>query len=156
MTAEPLIRDAVEADLPAIIALMHQLEQGGSGYPDAPQPAPGEAHARAFAEIGRNPHYRLLVIEDAGRVVGTTALLIVPNLSAGGRPRAIVENVVVDAQARGRCYGERLMAYCRAEAEAAHCFKLQLASNNRRTAAHRFYERLGYEFSHHGYTLRLP
>ena len=156
MTAAPLIRDAVEADLPAIVALMQQLERGGSGYPASAPAAASEAQRRAFAEIGRNPHSRLLVIEDAGRVVGTTILMIVPNLSAGGRPRAIVENVVVDEQARGRRYGERLMAFCRAEAEAAGCFKLQLTSNNRRTDAHRFYERLGYEFSHHGYTLRLP
>jgi GNAT superfamily N-acetyltransferase len=153
--AGPVIRDAVAADLPAIVRLMHQLEQGGTGYP----PSEGgltDAHVRAFAAIARNPHHRLLVIEDGGRVVGTTVLMIVPNLSAGGRPRAIVESVVVDADARGKRYGERLMAYCRSEAEAAGCFKVQLDSNNRRTDAHRFYERLGFTNSHHGYSLPLP
>jgi GNAT superfamily N-acetyltransferase len=150
----PVIRDAVEADLPELAALMRQLEEGGTGYP----PSDGdltERQRQAFEEIDRNPNYRLLVVEDQGRVVGTTILMIVPNLSAGGRSRAIVENVVVDAGARGRRYGERLMAYCREQAEAAGCFKLQLASNNRRVDAHRFYERLGYAHTHHGYSLPL-
>jgi len=151
---DPVIRDAVAADLPAIARLMRQLEEGGAGYP-ASEDGVSDAQVRAFAEIGRDRRHRLLVIEDGGRVVGTTVLMIVPNLSGGGRPRAIVESVVVDADARGHGYGERLMAYCRAEAAAAGCFKLQLDSNNRRTDAHRFYERLGYSNTHHGYSLPL-
>jgi GNAT superfamily N-acetyltransferase len=35
------------------------------------------------------------------------------------------------------------------------CYAAQLTSNNDRSAAHRFYERLGWEKSHSGFKLKL-
>lgn len=144
------IRDATEADLPAIVALMVQLAYPGEGVDVT------DGHRRALAQLQATPGQRLLVIEDdAGRVVGATQLMIIPNLSLGGRPRAIVENVCVDAAARGNRYGERLMAYCLAQARAAGCFKLSLTSNRRRVDAHRFYERLGFQVTHTAFSYAL-
>ncbi|HEY7295973.1 MAG TPA: GNAT family N-acetyltransferase [Dehalococcoidia bacterium] len=99
-------------------------------------------------------HCRLLALEDASCVVGTAILMILPNLSAGGRLQAIVENVV-DERRRGRGYSARLMAYCLAEATATGCITLQLDSSVRRTDAHRFDERPGFVFTHRGYTFPL-
>ncbi len=36
------------------------------------------------------------------------------------------------------------------------CYKLSLTSNRTRKQAHRFYERLGWRWTHRGYTLALP
>lgn len=148
MTAR--IRDATEADLPAIVALMQQL-----GYPDEAR-EPGEAHRRALAQLQATPGQRLLVLEDeAGRVVATAQLMILPNLSLHALPRAIIENVCVDARERGRGYGAQLVRYCVAQARAAGCFKLALTTNLRRRDAHRFWEAQGFVHTHRGYSLAL-
>jgi hypothetical protein len=47
------------------------------------------------------PGRSLLVAEVDDTVVGTIDLLIVPNVTHGGRPWAIVENLIVDEAARG-------------------------------------------------------
>jgi GNAT superfamily N-acetyltransferase len=63
--------------------------------------------------------------------------------------------VVVDASARGAGYGELLLRYVIEEARRAGCYKLSLTSNKRRTDAHRFYQRLGFQATHEGYRVEL-
>lgn len=148
--SEGTIRDASEADLPAIVALMRQL-----GYPNEAGEVT-DAHRAALRQIDAMPGQRLLVVEDErGRVVGTAQLSILPNLSRDAMPRAIIENVCVDESVRGRGYGEQLAHYCVEQARVAGCFKLALTSNRVRAGAHRFWERQGFEHSHRGYSLAL-
>ena len=147
------MRHATEADLPRIVELLAQLSLDESREELGP-PLP-ETCRRAFQQIQADPNQRLLVAEAGGRVVGTASLLIVPNLSHRGRPYAIVENVVVDATERGTGYGELLLRYAMEEARRAGCYKLTLTSNKRRTDAHRFYGRLGFQATHEGFRVEL-
>jgi N-acetylglutamate synthase-like GNAT family acetyltransferase len=145
------VRDATQPDLPRIVELLAQLS------PDTPredlrQPL-AESYRTAFREIEADRKQRLLVAEANGRVVGTAALIIVPNLSHQGRPYAIVENVVVDEAQRGGGYGELLMRHAMEAARQAGCYKLVLTSNKRRSDAHRFYERLGFRATHEGFRM---
>jgi len=82
-------------------------------------------------------------------------LIIVPNLGHHGRPYALIENVVVDASQRSQRHGEQLMRYVIEQARAAACYKITLTSALRREDAHRFYERLGFRFTHKGFRLDL-
>ena len=93
------------------------------------------------------------MVEDAGRVVGTACLIVVPNLSHEGTPYALVENVVVDEGQRGAGYGELLMRHAIAEAQRAGCYKLVLTSNKQRADAHRFYQRLGFRVASEGFRI---
>jgi GNAT superfamily N-acetyltransferase len=147
------IRDATAADLPRLIELYIAL--GVESEDALIDGAPGPDQTRAFADVNADPRQRLLVIEAAGRVVGTLVLLTIPNVSRGGRPYGIVENVVVDAAARGRGYGETLMRAAIDEARRAGCYKIALTSRLRRTEAHRFYERLGFTAESSGFRLAL-
>jgi GNAT superfamily N-acetyltransferase len=147
------IRDAVVADLPRVLELYVALgvisaeEQAGT--------MPSPAHERAFADVCADPRQRLLVIEADGRIAGTLVLLIVPNISRGGRPYALVENVVVDEGQRGSGYGAELMRYAIAEARRAGCYKIALTSRDEREDAHRFYEGLGFVAASKGFRLPL-
>jgi GNAT superfamily N-acetyltransferase len=85
-------------------------------------------------------------------VQGTLTLYVLPNLSHGGKPFAIVESVVVDASCRGRGLGRILMEHAEALARARGCYKLALMSNRKRADAHRFYAELGYQPTHQGFT----
>ena len=147
--AEPvLVRDAIDADLPALLRLYGQL-----GDPNAlPDVAPA---AGALTAIRAQPGMHLLVAELGGQVVGTVTLVVVPNLTHFARPWAQVENMVVEETHRSSGVGRRLLDRCKDLAREAGCYKLQLQSANQRDGAHRFYERYGFAPSSVGFRLYL-
>ena len=150
----PAVRLAAEADIPRILELYGDL---------VISTAPGELnrtpsaddYRKIFRQISTTSGQELLVAEDDGKVVGTMALIIVPNLSHGGLPWAGVENVMVDSDYRRRGIGKLLMDYALAQAKKAGCYKIQLISDKSRKEAHKFYRALGYKASGHGFRLYL-
>ncbi len=111
--------------------------------------------ATAFMRLARDRHHAILVAEAAGRLVGTCHVIVVPHLGHALKPFAIVENVVVDAEARSAGIGQHLMAAAGDLARRRGCYKLALTSNIARPRAHKFYERLGWTRTHFGYSLGL-
>jgi GNAT superfamily N-acetyltransferase len=80
---------------------------------------------------------------------------LVPSIPHGGAPWAIVEHVVVEETQRSKGYGERLMEEAVRLAREVGACKVSLGSNIRRTASHRFYERIGFQASQKGFILTL-
>ncbi len=151
--AEGIVREATREDLPRIVELLDQL-RSEPGHENVGQPVARE-YTAAFDEIEADGKQHLFVLEVDGVVLGTLVLIIVPNLTHHGRPYAIVENVVVDASARGSGYGERLMRPAIDEARAAGCYKIALTSGLHRAEAHRFYERLGFRTTQRSFRIDL-
>lgn len=106
-----------------------------------------------FAQIQKYPSYTLWVACLAGRVVGTFSLLIMDNLVHHSSPSGIVEGVGVARDVQGQGIGRQMMEVAIATCRAAGCYKLTLSTNLERTAAHAFYESLG--FKKHGYSYRV-
>jgi GNAT superfamily N-acetyltransferase len=134
-----IVREATEADLPAILAIYAQpdLDAGDVLSLD---------DARAwFHRIAAYPDYKLHVAELDRRVVGTFALLVMDNLAHRGAKSGIVEDVGVLPELHGRGIGKLMMERAQQLCRDAGCYKLVLSSNLRRTAAHAFYESLGFE-----------
>jgi GNAT superfamily N-acetyltransferase len=94
------------------------------------------------------------VAVSEGTTVGTFALLIMDNLAHLGAPSAIVEDVCVDDQHRGRGIGRAMMTFAVEHARARGCYKLALSSNSARPDAHAFYRALG--FQQHGLSFVVP
>jgi GNAT superfamily N-acetyltransferase len=149
------VRAARDEDLPRLLELLQQLSEQ-SEIPESDVRTVAEQHRIALQQFTADPRYHLFVVEDGGRIVGTLALYVLPNLSHGGRPYAIVENVVVDAGVRGGGYGRLLMRHAERIADAAGCYKISLTSNLKRAPAHAFYERIGYHNTHKGFTRYAP
>ena len=93
--------------------------------------------------------------EGEGRVLGVLQLTFIRHVGYRGGRVAQIENVIVAPEARSRGVGSVLMQEAIARARAAGCFRVQLTSNNARTRAHVFYERLGFLRSHQGMKLAL-
>lgn len=145
------IRPAAENDIPAIVALLADDPLGAQREsPDDPTP-----YRAAFRRLADDPNQRLMVAEREGRIVGTLQLTFVPGLSRRGATRSIIEGVRVHASERGGGLGTRLIEWAIAESRRQNCRLVQLTSDNSRTDAHRFYERLGFTASHVGFKLAL-
>ncbi|MGO4841290.1 GNAT family N-acetyltransferase, partial [Rhizobiaceae sp. 2RAB30] len=66
-----------------------------------------------------------------------------------------IEAVQTRADLRGRGIGGAMIEFAIARAREAGARLVQLSSNNKREAAHRFYRRLGFEQSHAGFKMKL-
>ncbi|MCI0570065.1 MAG: GNAT family N-acetyltransferase [Myxococcaceae bacterium] len=141
-------RTAVPSDLPVLLALLADDAIARSRTGSSAEPTP--AVRAAFDEIEADPNNELLVGEREGEVVACLQLTYIPGLSRGGMRRALVEAVRVRADLRGQRIGERLMEEGMARARARGCSLMQLTTDKRREAAHRFYARLGFSASHEG------
>ena len=111
-------------------------------------------YQRAFAEIERDPNNELFVAELDGQVVGTFQLTWIPYLSRGGNTRAHIEAVRVASHLRGQGLGTRLMEFALERARQKGCLLAQLTTDKTREQAHRFYQNLGFQWTHFG--MKMP
>jgi len=88
--------------------------------------------------------------------MGTADMLIVPNMTHGGAPWAIIENVVVDSACRRHGVGSAWINAIARMCSDARCYKMQLLSNKQRTQAHDFYRSVGFEAVAEGFRRFLP
>jgi predicted N-acetyltransferase YhbS len=113
-------------------------------------------HYEAFSEVKRSQNSCVFVAELARDIVGTIAISIIPNLSHGGRPWAVIENVVVDERARKSSIGATLMLHAIDLARARGCFRVVLSSSRHRKGSHEFYQRLGLEAFGYSFNMHFP
>jgi GNAT superfamily N-acetyltransferase len=145
------IRPATADDLPAIVAMLADDPLG------AQRESPDDLtlYLKALERLTTDPNQHLVVAVREGRVVGTLQLTIVPGLSRRGSTRSIIEGVRVHADERGSGLGTLFIEWAIEESRREGCQLVQLTSDNTRTDAHRFYERLGFTASHVGFKLQL-
>ena len=146
-------RDATPADLPAIVALLAQ-DTLGEKREDASLPL-DPAYELAFQTIAANPDQRQIVAERDGAVIGTMQLTFIPGIAFKGAWRGQIEAVRVAESLRGQGIGGKMIDWAVEQCRARHCRMVQLTSDKSRTAAHRFYERLGWTRSHEGFKIEL-
>jgi len=136
-------REATEDDLPRLLDLLNELA------PDEARLSENQAR-EIFRRSLRYPSYRHHLAFDGTECVGAFALLIVDNLGHRGAPFAVIENIVVTRARRREGIGRAMLERALDLSRRAGCYKLSLSTNLKRTEAHAFYERLGFE--RHGYS----
>ncbi|WP_037674835.1 GNAT family N-acetyltransferase [Streptomyces griseus] len=145
------IRPATSDDIPAIVAMLADDPLGAEREsPDDLTP-----YLPALERLRADPNQHLVVAVREGQVVGTLQLTVIPGLSRRGSTRSIIEAVRIHADERGSGLGTQLIEWAIDESRRQNCQLVQLTSDNTRTDAHRFYERLGFTASHIGFKLSL-
>ncbi|KAB1149317.1 GNAT family N-acetyltransferase [Streptomyces luteolifulvus] len=145
------IRPATKDDIPAIVAMLADDPLGAQREsPDDLSP-----YLAALERLSSDPNQHLMTAVREGRVVGTLQLTVIPGLSRRGSTRSIIEGVRIHGDERGSGLGTRLVEWAIEESRRQGCQLVQLTSDNTRTDAHRFYERLGFTASHVGFKLPL-
>lgn len=82
-------------------------------------------------------------------------LTFIPGIARLGERRCLIEAVHIAPAYRSKGLGSQMITWAIDQARAAGCGMVQLTSNKKRTDAHRFYERLGFQKSHEGFKYRL-
>ena len=147
------IRRARHDDVAAIVAMLAD-DHLGRARERLEHPLPASSR-EAFERLDADPNITLVVAEEAGRVVGSLQLCILPGLSSQGASRGLIEDVRVASDRRSRGIGEQLVQWAVSEARARGCRLVELLTHQTRVDAQRFYERLGFAKSHVGMTIRF-
>ena len=148
-----VMRPATRGDLPAIIGLLFDDENGRTR--EDPSVPLDPRYLAAFDAIDADPNQHLIAAELDGAVIGTLQLSFLPGLSFRGAWRGQIEAVRIASHLRNQRLGEQLILWAVEQCRARDCKLVQLTSTATRTAAHRFYARLGFVQSHVGMKLHL-
>lgn len=152
--SELSFRAATRADLPFIVGLII-LDDVSGHAPAGIEEAGAPGYAAALDIITADPNQELYIAELAGEPVGSFQLTFIPGIARLGMWRGLVEGVHIGPAFRNRGFGSAMMAFAIERCRARRCGVVQLTSNKKRTDAHRFYRRLGFEQSHEGFKLYL-
>lgn len=137
--ADATIRPARPEDVPALVRLLSQLFTIEADF------APDRERQRKGLELllADEARARVLVAERSGALVGMVAAQLVVS-TAEGALSALVEDMVVDAPARGDGVGAWLLSEIEAWATARGATRLQLLADKENAPALRFYAREGW------------
>lgn len=133
-----MIREANNGDLMALLHLYAYLHE--NSIP--------EDMARAEAvwqQMLEDPNHHVIVAVEAGAIVSSCILIIVPNLTRSQRPYGLIENVVTHPDFRCRGIGSACLDYAKQLADGANCYKTMLLTSSKLESTLRFYERAGFD-----------
>lgn len=141
------IRPARSQDLANLIGLYRHL-----GHDDAAL-EPAVASQRLATILDRTGMTVFIgFVQDLP--AATATLVIIPNLTRGGRPYALIENVVTHADQRRRGFGARLIHHAVEVAWQTDCYKVMLLTGSTEPSTLRFYGNCGFDRSKTGFQIR--
>ncbi len=132
------IREVADEELFALLCLYARL------HPEDEMLPLGEA-AQIWKTLRQDPNQHCWGAYWNGSLVSTCALIVVPNLTRGGRPYGLIENVVTHPDYRRRGLGTALLKRALQAAWERNCYKVMLLTGSRNEATLRFYEKAGFE-----------
>ena len=86
----------------------------------------------------------VLLGEIGDQAVTTCTLVVVPNLTRGGRSYAVIENVVTHPDFRKQGMGRAILDDAVRRARDANCYKVVLTTGSKRESTLSFYEKAGF------------
>lgn len=144
------IRSAGREDIPQLLKLYRHLD------PDDKETTVEDA-LKNLEMLKLYPGSDILVGCLGETIVTTCTLVVIPNLTRGGAPYALIENVVTDSAHRNRGYGKAILKDATEAAWRAGCYKVMLLTGSRRPAILKFYQDAGFEQNKTGFQIRrLP
>lgn len=137
MAEKLFIRLAIDDDLELLLALFRQLHPD-----DASLPLPD---ATTLWKAMLNDESLSTFVGVVGdRLVVTCTLVMVRNLTRGGRPYGLIENVVTDSEHRRHGHGRAILRHALEYAWKKDCYKVMLLTGSKREETLRFYQNAGF------------
>jgi GNAT superfamily N-acetyltransferase len=136
---KPLIRRAVLLDEEPVCALLAELG-GKLAIPT------GSARNSAWHALITHTGTLVYVADINGKIASTATIHILPNMTNGARPYALIENVITNQNYRNIGLGRLLMEHAIREAWNANAYKIMLLTGKFRKdgGSIGFYKKLGF------------
>lgn len=141
------IRPARQDDLPRLQDLYQHLD--ANDVRCSPDEAVG-----IFQKFLLYPGSAILLGAIGGELVTSCTLVVIPNLTRGGKPYALIENMVTHADWRKRGFGSAILKAATELAWDEGCYKVMLMTGSKSPATLAFYAAAGFEQSKTGFQIR--
>lgn len=138
MVTELSVRTAGPSDLEDVLALYRYLN------PNDPTLSADVAET-IWRKMVATPGTTVFLGHVADQAITTCMLVVIGNLTRGGQPFAIIENVVTDPAYRRRGFGKAILAAAVDRAWAMNCYKVVLTTARNSASTWAFYERAGFK-----------
>jgi GNAT superfamily N-acetyltransferase len=142
------IRKVTLSELDGVLDLIDQYDRPVSPRPDS------AAVAKIFAGIQQAGGIVVGAFVD-GKIIGTCTVNLCANLSWSGRPYAIVENVIVAPDQRGKGVGTAVLKFAQDFAQESGCYKVALMTGSKKPETLKFYEAAGFSGDKTGFQRRF-
>lgn len=132
-----MIREVIAGDLEELLELylyLHETEI----------PENSEQLINTWSQIIDDPNYHIIVCEIDGRIAASCTCVVIPNLTRGVSPYALVENVVTHADFRGKRYATACLDRAKQIAIESGCYKIMLLTGSKSEKTLNFYKNAGY------------
>ncbi len=133
-----IIRTVADDELAALLCLYAYL------HPEEEMRTPGEMMP-LWKTLRQDPNQQCLGAYADGFLAATCTLIVVPNLTHGGRPYGLIENVVTHPEHRRRGLGTAVLTHTLQAAWERRCYKVMLLTGSKTEGKLRFYEQAGFE-----------
>ncbi len=132
-----MIREINATDFDGLMLLYTQLHSN-------PFPEKSDKLETLWHKILSDPNHHIIVAELDGKIVSSCVCVIIPNLTHGQQPYAVIENVITDSAYRKRGLAAACLNYAKEIAQKENCYKLMLLTGSKEETTLKFYEQAGY------------
>lgn len=147
MTRHIIFRPATVDDVDKLLNLYGHLSSDN-------ERCPREIAERNIVDLNNIKGSTIFIGELDDALVTTCTLIIIPNLTRGGAPYALIENVVTHPEYRKNGYGKAILEEACNHAWRYNCYKVMLSTGSQRPSTLAFYESAGFEQSRTGFQKR--
>lgn len=133
-----MIREINIDDLSGLLKLYKYLH-------DNPFPELDSRVMGVWETILSDKNHHIIVADEDGMIVSTCVCVIIPNLTRGQRPFALVENVVTHPDFRGKGLATSCLDFAKDIALRENCTRLMLMTGSKEKSTLDFYEKAGYD-----------
>lgn len=131
------VREVQPQDISQLLALYTHLHGEAA-------PAIDDEINAIWRNILQDPNHHVIVGAEGDAIVSSCVVVIVPNLTHGQRPYALVENVITHPAHRGKGHATQMLRCAKEIAASNHCYKIMLMTGAKTEATLNFYKRAGY------------
>ena len=131
-----MIREITEQDFDQLMRLYMQLH-------DNPFPEKDQHILEIWNSILADEHHHIIVAEENGLIVASCVCVIIPNLTRGQWPYALVENVITDEKYRKRGLATACLNFAKEISQRKNCYKMMLLTGSKQESTLKFYEQAG-------------
>ncbi|MBI5698205.1 MAG: GNAT family N-acetyltransferase [Thaumarchaeota archaeon] len=133
------IQPTTKTDISEILVLLAQL-----GRPKPKTKPEKSIFEKRILQYLKDKDKKIFLAVLDSKIVGLVSMIFVPRLNQT-KPELYIPELVVLESHRNMGIGKLLIEFCIKVAQEKNCYRIRLESGNKRVAAHKFYQTLGFD-----------